>query len=134
MPGFVAACWHRSWVRGQLGDHQGAIEDARTAYENSDGNPLFILAEAWAQALAGNGSEARSLLAKLSEDPKADYVSSYHLATVHVALGEMDRAFELLEEAEVQRCSWRHFLMVDPRMIPLRDEPRFVKLTERLGF
>ena len=120
-------------VRAQLGDHQGAIEDSRTAYDSS-ANPLYVLTEAWAQALAGNEQEAHRLLAKLDELTRTGYVSSYHLTTVYVALGDHDEAFDRLQRANVQRCSWRHYLNVDPRMIPLREDPRFAKLIERLGF
>ena len=133
-PDFAPGHWHRSWVYAQLGRHQEAIDDARKAFESSGGNPLYTITEAWALALKGAHAEARRLLAQLDEVEKTRYVSSYHLATVHAALGDKDKAFHRLHLANEQQDASRHYLKVDPRLIPLRGDPRFAPLVKRLGF
>lgn len=133
-PDFAPALWHRSWVYGQVHRYQDAIADARKAFEISGGNPLYRIAEAWALALKGERAEARRLLVDLAELQKTRYISNYHLATVYVALGDHDEAFRRLNLANRDQAAWRHYLKVDPRLIPLRDDPRFVALIKRLGF
>jgi serine/threonine-protein kinase len=61
------------------------------------------------------------------------YVSPYGTATIHAALGEEDRAFSLLEHAIADRSEDVPILRIDPRMAPLRDDPRFERLLERVG-
>jgi len=54
------------------------------------------------------------------------------LTAYYTALGEKDKAFELLikrfENREVRPGS-----LIDPRFDPLRDDPRFEELVRRVG-
>jgi hypothetical protein len=72
--------------------------------------------------------EARALLA--SGEP-AD-ASPYQAATVHLALGETDRALELLAVAAAERDPWIVILAVDPMMRPLRGQAAFEELVRRV--
>jgi DNA-binding winged helix-turn-helix (wHTH) protein/TolB-like protein/tetratricopeptide (TPR) repeat protein len=91
-----------------------------------------VALQARAHALSGNGDEARKLLAELAERGKSEYVSPVWLAFVHGALGEKDRAFELLEAGRRQRSPWITFL-IDPMFDELRGDPRFDELTRKAG-
>jgi len=132
-PQFAPGQWHQSWALAQVGRHPDAITAARKAYSISK-NPLYKTSLAWAHALNKERDEARRLLRELEELGKTHFVSSYHLATVHVALEDKDRAFERLEKAHRERDPWRQYLKIDPRLIPLRDDPRFKPLAKRMGF
>ncbi|MHC4077399.1 MAG: tetratricopeptide repeat protein, partial [Planctomycetota bacterium] len=129
---FAPGHWHQSWALAQVDRYPDAITAAKKAFAIS-ANPLYTTALAWAQALNGERDEARRLLAELDELQKTRYVSDYHLATVHVALGEKDKAFQRLEKAHRLRDGWRQYLKVDPRLIPLHDDPRFALLAKRMG-
>jgi hypothetical protein len=61
------------------------------------------------------------------------YVSPADLARVHVALGDRDRAFALLEKALEERSDFFVNLKVDPRLDALRDDSRFAALRARVG-
>ena len=61
------------------------------------------------------------------------HVSPYHFAIVHTALGETDEAFARLEEAYAMRSEALVWLKVDPRLDPLRSDPRFIGLLQRVG-
>ncbi len=61
-------------------------------------------------------------------------VFSYHTAAFHTALGERDQAFAELNKAYENRERLMAFLKVDPRLDPLRDDPRFQELLRRVGF
>src|SRR5258705_5093681 len=56
------------------------------------------------------------------------YVSPYHRALIHVALGERKRALELLAEARSINEGWLAWLAVEPQLDPLRAEPAFSEI------
>ena len=61
------------------------------------------------------------------------YVPSYYFALVHAGLGERDQALRYLERAYEERSTVLAYLLIDPRLAPLRDDPRFLALARRLG-
>ena len=52
---------------------------------------------------------------------------------VNMALGETDRAFELLEKALEARDWQMALLKVEPAFDGLRSDPRFAALVDRVG-
>jgi len=51
---------------------------------------------------------------------------------MHAGLGEVDRAFEWLDQAVEDRRGWLAYLKVEPLLDPLRGDPRFARLMERM--
>ncbi len=51
----------------------------------------------------------------------------------YAALGEHDRAFACLDEALEARSAGLVYLHLDPGYEPLRSDPRFAALVEKLG-
>jgi hypothetical protein len=47
-------------------------------------------------------------------------------------LGEADRAFEWLDRALEDRRGWLAYLKVEPLLDPIRGDPRFGRLLERM--
>jgi serine/threonine-protein kinase len=111
-----------------------AIAEFQAAVIQSNRVQLALTSLAHAYALSGNEGEARKILAELEERSKQQFVSSYLLATVHVALGEKRRALELLEDAYKQNSIDMVQAKTDPKLDPLRDEPRFQELLKKIGF
>lgn len=62
------------------------------------------------------------------------FVSPYLLATVHLALGEKQRAIELLEQAYSEHSVDIVKAKIDPQLNQLRTEPRFQTLVKKVGF
>nr|MBA3895393.1 hypothetical protein [Gemmatimonadales bacterium] len=58
---------------------------------------------------------------------------SYYFALVHAGLGERDQALRYLERAYEERSTVLAYLLIDPRLAPLRDDARFLALARRLG-
>ncbi|MGH9942623.1 MAG: tetratricopeptide repeat protein, partial [Pyrinomonadaceae bacterium] len=56
----------------------------------------------------------------------------HYAALIHCALGETDESLALLEEAYEQRDAWLVWLRVDPVLAPLRFDPRFMSLVNRV--
>ena len=59
---------------------------------------------------------------------------AYLLASAHMALGEAERAYELLESVvrESKQPAWRQ-LPWDPIWDPIRTEERFVRILELMN-
>lgn len=88
---------------------------------------------AYGLARAGSEAKARRLLAALEREAARAHTSPVERARVYVGLGERGRALELLERADDAGVSALKLVAVDPAFAPLRAEPRFRALRERLG-
>ncbi|MEO8193801.1 MAG: protein kinase [Gemmatimonadales bacterium] len=77
--------------------------------------------------------EAEEILTRLETESKQHYVRSEYLAMAHGALGDLDRAFESLERAYQARSAGLIYLHLDPGYDPLRGDPRYVELINRIG-
>jgi TolB-like protein/DNA-binding winged helix-turn-helix (wHTH) protein/Flp pilus assembly protein TadD len=131
-PGFAPAHVYRGMAYEQKGMFDEAIADLEAA-RDSEGRPSFSGALGHAYAVAGRKEEARTLLRDLKESSAKHYFPPYHLALVYIGLGEKDEALTLLEKAYEERYPWLIQLSVEPRLDPLRSEPRFKALVSRIG-
>jgi TolB-like protein/Tfp pilus assembly protein PilF len=118
----------------QKGMFPEAVAEFKKALDGSHRVQLAVSSLAHVFALAGNRAEAEKLLAELQERSKSEYVSSYLIAQIYIALGEKESAFKLLEKAYAERSIDLVLAKVDPRLDPLRDDPRYQELLKRIGF
>lgn len=83
-------------------------------------------------AICGRISEARRYLELLRqfEDQQAALPA---LALIHLGLGETGEALRCIEQCCSARSSMVLRLTTDPRLAPLRDEPRFVDILTKIG-
>ncbi len=88
---------------------------------------------AYAYARAGNTQMARAILDSLSQQSDTAYVASDVVASVYVALGDKEHAFEYLDKATNERAGWLVFLNVDPIWDPIRNDARFIAILKRIG-
>ena len=51
----------------------------------------------------------------------------------HAAVGDLDRAFDALERAYQARSAGLIYLHLDPGYEPLRSDPRYTELINRIG-
>jgi tetratricopeptide (TPR) repeat protein len=77
--------------------------------------------------------EAEEILTRLETESRQHYVRSEYLAMGHAAIGNLDRAFESLERAYQARSAGLIYLHLDPGYDPLRADPRFAEMVERIG-
>lgn len=91
-------------------------------------------------ALKGKFEEARKILKELEESSKGQYVSPFAPALIHLALGEKERTFDLLEMAYEDHSSY--FALAGIKCVPIscsplyntiRSDPRFIALLSKLG-
>jgi serine/threonine-protein kinase len=92
---------------------------------------LALGALARAHAAAGAMDEATAILAGLLEqEQKGRYVSSFQLAKVFLAIGDVPSALERLERAFDERSHSMVFLRVDPQLAALSGELRYQRLVD----
>jgi serine/threonine protein kinase/tetratricopeptide (TPR) repeat protein len=118
---------------------QGRLEEAAAHYRKSVGllggeekysQPLVYLAATYA-AMPEKRGEARAILKRI--EAMRDYSSPALLAAAYSALGENDRAMELLERAYAEHDPLLRFIGTGYEYDGLRADPRFVALTRRAG-
>jgi TolB-like protein/Flp pilus assembly protein TadD len=135
-PSFYKAWTSLGRVYAQIGDYPKAIEMYQKGRQLGGEIPNIVAALGQAYALNGQPDHARELLQKLHDLDSARRrtpVPGTCFAIVHLGLGENERALEWLEAGMERRHMSLSGLKVHPVYDPLRDEPRFQALLERLG-
>ena len=84
--------------------------------------------------MAGRRQDGLEILQRLTQWSEHEYVSSYDLALLHLALDDRDRAFALFSQAYEDHSSFLPFLNVDARLDGVRSDPHFVNLVRRMNF
>jgi TolB-like protein/Tfp pilus assembly protein PilF len=123
------------WL-GLASTEKGIHEEALTALRRMTdivqaSNSIGSLGHACARA--GLKEAARHCYERLTRPDQPFCVDPYHLAIIQVGLGS-DAAFESLEKAYAERSLFLTiWVKADPRLDPLRADPRFDDLLRRLG-
>jgi serine/threonine-protein kinase len=118
-------------VYAQLERYEEAADACRRAAELNPDNPNVLAGLAQSHAVTGRRDEALALIEDVKQRGGAAWI-----AAVYAALGEMDLAFEWLNSMVDQRDAWQlmYYLNVYPWYDPLRSDPRYRELAQRLGF
>ncbi len=115
---------------GQLGTAIVELEKARRT-------EAILYVAGWlgyAYAVSGDRTKAVATLKELDEASARRYVSPFSAALIYLALGDKDRALAGLEKAYEVRSMWLILLKMDRLLNPLRSEPRFIALMNRMNF
>jgi DNA-binding winged helix-turn-helix (wHTH) protein/tetratricopeptide (TPR) repeat protein len=120
--------WSLGIAHQSAGRFPEAVAAHREAVRLGEGAAFLKAILARSLALAGDAAGAREQLESL----EGGYVSSFQRATVHLALGEEERALDRLEAASEERDPWLVWLKVDPMLDPVRSHPRFVRLERKV--
>jgi serine/threonine-protein kinase len=116
--------------QGRYGEAAAAVQES-IRLGGSSANHAAI--QAYIQGLAGRTEEARVVLGQLREQAARGAASPLWVALAHVGLGEADAAFEWLERAFEERDGSLVLIGASPEFDPLRGDPRFTSLLERMG-
>jgi adenylate cyclase len=125
----------RAWVvLGQAHLSSGREEEALEAFTRAGQVGGSLSAQTHvvrALAAMGRTEEASQILTGLTSGDA--YVRSEYMAAAWGALGDLDRAFQALDEAHADRSAGLIYLHVDPSYLPLRGDPRYASLVEAIG-
>lgn len=90
---------------------------------------VSLIGLGFVHAKAGHRQEALEIVTEVERQGG----SLKEIALVFAALGEIDRAFAYLERAYETNPGDLDLIAVDPSADPLRDDPRFAALLEKVG-
>ena len=110
-----------------------AIREFECARQLSAEAPVPSASLACTYAISGRREDAERTLQSLVARSRAEYVAAPCIAELYVALGDHDRAFEWLEKAVEERSSMLVTIQTSHRYDPVRGDPRFSRLVERVG-
>ena len=125
------------WAIGNVYVNKGMYSDAIAEYQkaiplsgDSPDEPAML---GYAYAVSGKRREALQVIDDLKERSKRSYISPTLIAFIYASLGEKDQAFAWLDKAYDGRDSLLILLKVEPMFDPLRSDPRFTELLQRVG-
>jgi hypothetical protein len=118
---------------GEAGRCVEARSNILKARQLAPGNNMRMIGHLGAvDWLCGEPARARTLLAELERSPKApDYGTP--IAALHARFGNKDSAFTWLGRQQTWSMIHLAFVSADQYMDPLRSDPRFPQLLQRLG-
>jgi len=116
----------------QTGRYDAAAAALRIAMAPPGESTYALAALCYLQSLRGERPEAERLLRALEDLAERRYVSPVAFATAHLGLGNVDQVFAALEEAYQQRRGWMAYLNAEPLLEPVRGDPRFRELLQRM--
>ena len=127
------------YAHGNLGEafeFKGEREAALAEYIKMRGmndDPFGLAEIAHVNAALGRKNEAVKTLNEMTEVAKRRYVQAYAFSLVYAALGQKDEALRWLERSYEDRAGADlAFIRVDPFLAPLRGEPRFEALADKI--
>ena len=121
-------------VYSQKGMYQQAVDESERVLKATPDSTLGLTELAYSLAATGRTASARTILRNLEERSRSSWVPAYNLAIIHVALKENDEAFRYLQKAYAEQDWALLVLAVEPRLDPLRGDPRFLELCRKLKF
>ncbi len=111
-----------------------AIAQLEKAVELSNGSQGTVGLLAYGYGMAGQKDKARATLEKLLDlQTHTPYVSPAYIAVAYIGLGQPDKVFEWADKCVEQRAALLARIKVEPVVDPVRDDPRFAKLLERVN-
>ncbi|MEM7313278.1 MAG: tetratricopeptide repeat protein, partial [Planctomycetota bacterium] len=107
----------------------GNLEEALKYYQKQE----FLPGQAYVLGMLDRKEEARAILSRLEAAQPHAYFP-YHLALIHIGLGEHEKAVEWLQTAFAQKDEHIVWLLVDPHLDPIRGRPEFTQLLKKVGW
>jgi TolB-like protein/Tfp pilus assembly protein PilF len=118
--------------RGMYAESIATAEQARKLVEpGKEQMADAYLADPYSRC--GRQAEARKWVEIWERLSKQRHVESFLMALMNAGAGNRDRAFEWLEIAFKERSCNMPFLKIHPILEPLRSDPRFQALVQRVG-
>jgi TolB-like protein/DNA-binding winged helix-turn-helix (wHTH) protein len=112
---------------------KGLLQQAFALVGPPSDTPGYWAAEAYLCNRAGRNADAQYALDRLLQLQKHQPVELRNTIIAYISTGNKDQALAWLERAYQEQPSALTSLKVDPAYDPLRSDPRFQKLLERVG-
>jgi tetratricopeptide (TPR) repeat protein len=127
-PGAVSVHTVLRWCYEKKGMHKEALAAFEQERVFAGETATTHLKRASVLAAVGRSEEARAILQEIIEKRSTQWVSAYEIAIIYSWLRDHDSAFYWLAQAEREHAVGFTFVRVDPRLEPIRSDPRFETL------
>ena len=117
-------------LAGHHGEAVESLEKAVAVTKRRQSHYVALLGGAY--AAAGRRPEALALLGELEERSSREYIAPFHLAFLHIPLGNADEAISCLERACADRNALGWWPTTSSFYDPLRSHPRFPALLAKI--
>jgi len=122
---------------GRAYEMKGMHPQARDAFEKvlafAPDDPAVLALIGHEYALSGEQAKAAGTISKLQQLSTHKYVPAIYVALVYTGLHDLDHSFAWLDKAFNERSEYLVYLPTEPLADPLRGDPRFSQLLQRLG-
>jgi eukaryotic-like serine/threonine-protein kinase len=124
---------------GRAYEQMGMYPQAQQAYQSilafAPHDPALLALLGHLEAVSGQQAAAREIISQLQRMSahKDRYVPSLYIALIYIGLRNNNQAFAWLDKAYEERSEYLAYLPTEPMADPLRSDPRFPALLERLG-
>ena len=129
-PDFMQTHLQLGNVLVQTGDAEQALAYSRKAAELAPESPLPLYNLCFSLVANGLRSEAEEHVDHWEKRTSEMYVPPYFLGMSHLAIGNTDKGFDYLEKARVEKSAWVLWYGTEPKLDPIRNDPRYKKLIE----
>ncbi len=121
---------------GQAFELKGQMPEAVAEYQNAialDEDPTGLGLLGHLYGTIGRKDEATKILGQLRAMRERQYLDPYYLAIVYLGLGDREQALTALEQSfDDRNGNELEYIRVDPFLDPLRGDPRFEALAEKI--
>jgi eukaryotic-like serine/threonine-protein kinase len=117
----------------RMGRPELALPAIDRAILNSDSSAEYIARRGFVLGRIGKKAEAEKVSRQLGRLSKTEYIPYSLQALPYIGLGKYDEAFRLLQRACDELETAMNDINVDPMFDPLRNDPRFVRLKQKIG-
>jgi tetratricopeptide (TPR) repeat protein len=132
-PSFFLPHFGLGWIEFLRGNYPNAIQEFRVA-QSLDTNPIITGYLGFTYGKSGQKDKAVQTLDELNQLAQRRFVTPFCQALVYVGMGEDSQAIDWLEKAYEERSIWIGWLKVQPMLDPLRSNPRFQTLYQKMNF
>jgi tetratricopeptide (TPR) repeat protein len=112
----------------ELGETERAVVALEESVKLMGGSPLPKSLLCFGLVAANRRAEAESIRDEMLSTAAVSYVKEYFLAMAHLALGDHERALAALQKAGAERDPWLVWFGTEPKLDPLRKDPRFIEI------
>jgi TolB-like protein/Tfp pilus assembly protein PilF len=130
---FYHAHWSLARSLEQLGQHEDAVKEYEAAIHSNRRNPMILAELGHCYGVMGRSDCAEKVILQLEQIQTARYLSPLCLFFVNLGLSRSSEALESLAIAAAHRTGGLISLPMDPRIDPLRKEPKFQKVLSDLA-
>ncbi len=115
----------------ELGLVGEAVENCEKAVEMMKPSPLPVYPLCFALVRDGQKEKAKRIVEDLVEQSKSFYITPYFLGAAHVAVGDLDAAFDYFEKSFEENNQWLMWFGTEAKFDALRMDERYFRLFER---